>query len=472
MNDHAGPNDFADGSLDFTRPTPGRAGLSHPVDQGCHLTLTTRTHLSDALYAFSEAATGYVTSLKTPQCSINPLLTHEDSDSSIDCLVGALCKEDLRMYAIEYDWESHSDLEPLPAVSSGCSPAACDSLPNHVPSSLSRSAGIFPSVLPEPSLCSAGSGASNMSRQSTHSNLPTGRKIKIGSLNSTSSYPPTPPAQLLDSDAILSEHALQGLDGGVTTGRMIKCSSMKRTSRSPPTDLPGKPLGSEVIASDHVLQALSCDMPEDSVSRGTDIVDRDGFTPQLRAIQSPLAEPSDVSSPRRDGLLASNSVAQLDVAICHPEEVQSTEGSSACVLSPAVTSRKREGGGRICRIDTCTADVSQETVYYKRRRVCRACVRAPSLLVDGKEARFCQQCSQLHPLDEFDGLKRSCRSKLATHRLRVAGTAPASSPPKVKRRGRSTIRKSNSTKKSASLTGHTTSRRVLAKKRSTLSSRS
>ena len=73
---------------------------------------------------------------------------------------------------------------------------------------------------------------------------------------------------------------------------------------------------------------------------------------------------------------------------------------------------------RTCRIFSCTSDLSAETSYYKRRRVCRKCVRSTSICINGQEFRFCQQCSQLHPVDEFDGFKRSCRSKLAKHRLR------------------------------------------------------
>lgn len=40
------------------------------------------------------------------------------------------------------------------------------------------------------------------------------------------------------------------------------------------------------------------------------------------------------------------------------------------------------------------------------------------LRVDGQYIRFCQQCGRFQLLSEFDGEKRSCRSKLAKHNLR------------------------------------------------------
>lgn len=33
-----------------------------------------------------------------------------------------------------------------------------------------------------------------------------------------------------------------------------------------------------------------------------------------------------------------------------------------------------------------------------------------SLVVDGKPSRFCQQCGRFHPIDEFEGNRRSCRA--------------------------------------------------------------
>ena len=74
---------------------------------------------------------------------------------------------------------------------------------------------------------------------------------------------------------------------------------------------------------------------------------------------------------------------------------------------------------RKCRVDSCTADTSHESNYYKRRRICRQCTRSLSVWVGGCEMRFCQQCTQVHNVDCFDASKRSCRAKLSRHRARA-----------------------------------------------------
>eukprot|EP00951_Prasinocladus_malaysianus_P032350 scaffold314724_cov44-Prasinocladus_malaysianus.AAC.1 len=53
--------------------------------------------------------------------------------------------------------------------------------------------------------------------------------------------------------------------------------------------------------------------------------------------------------------------------------------------------------------------------------------------MDGNKVRFCQQCAKFQPLEDFDGLKRSCRSRLEKHnqRRRVAAQqAQANGNPK------------------------------------------
>ena len=41
-----------------------------------------------------------------------------------------------------------------------------------------------------------------------------------------------------------------------------------------------------------------------------------------------------------------------------------------------------------------------------------------SLVVDGYQCRFCQQCGRFHELHEFDNNKRSCRARLQQHNAR------------------------------------------------------
>ena len=71
-----------------------------------------------------------------------------------------------------------------------------------------------------------------------------------------------------------------------------------------------------------------------------------------------------------------------------------------------------------CRVDSCGADITADQSYRKRYRLCKSCMGQASILIDGKEMRFCQQCSNLHPVEAFEGAKRSCRSKLVKHKLR------------------------------------------------------
>ena len=43
---------------------------------------------------------------------------------------------------------------------------------------------------------------------------------------------------------------------------------------------------------------------------------------------------------------------------------------------------------------------------------------AAELHLEGCVRRFCQKCGKIHPLEEFEGLKRSCRLALERHNIR------------------------------------------------------
>jgi hypothetical protein len=53
----------------------------------------------------------------------------------------------------------------------------------------------------------------------------------------------------------------------------------------------------------------------------------------------------------------------------------------------------------------------------------------PSVLREGRPQRFCQQCGRFHPLEEFDGTKRSCRSRLQKHNARRRKRDPLTAQP-------------------------------------------
>ncbi|XP_062192397.1 squamosa promoter-binding-like protein 14 isoform X2 [Phragmites australis] len=71
-----------------------------------------------------------------------------------------------------------------------------------------------------------------------------------------------------------------------------------------------------------------------------------------------------------------------------------------------------------CQVEGCNLDLSGAKAYYCRHKVCSMHSKAPRVVVNGLEQRFCQQCSRFHQLPEFDQGKRSCRRRLAGHNER------------------------------------------------------
>ncbi|GIL53352.1 hypothetical protein Vafri_9024 [Volvox africanus] len=71
-----------------------------------------------------------------------------------------------------------------------------------------------------------------------------------------------------------------------------------------------------------------------------------------------------------------------------------------------------------CHVEGCNADLTGLSSYYQRYRTCEVHLKAPSIVKDGLQQRFCQQCGRFHELSEFDGNKRSCRSRLQSHNVR------------------------------------------------------
>ncbi|GFR44143.1 hypothetical protein Agub_g5309 [Astrephomene gubernaculifera] len=71
-----------------------------------------------------------------------------------------------------------------------------------------------------------------------------------------------------------------------------------------------------------------------------------------------------------------------------------------------------------CHVESCSADLTGLSSYYQRYRTCELHLKAPYIMKDGVQQRFCQQCGRFHELHEFDGNKRSCRSRLQSHNIR------------------------------------------------------
>ncbi|GJN14225.1 hypothetical protein PR202_gb01020 [Eleusine coracana subsp. coracana] len=71
-----------------------------------------------------------------------------------------------------------------------------------------------------------------------------------------------------------------------------------------------------------------------------------------------------------------------------------------------------------CQVPGCEADIRELKGYHRRHRVCLRCAHSASVMLDGVQKRYCQQCGKFHILLDFDEDKRSCRRKLERHNKR------------------------------------------------------
>ncbi|GIL79682.1 hypothetical protein Vretimale_12261 [Volvox reticuliferus] len=87
---------------------------------------------------------------------------------------------------------------------------------------------------------------------------------------------------------------------------------------------------------------------------------------------------------------------------------------SSAPVAPVIT----DVVGNRCQADGCMADLSGLRRYFRRYHVCETHIRSQSVQIGGRGVRFCDQCSTFHPLDFFDGQRRTCRDKLEQNRLK------------------------------------------------------
>jgi len=69
----------------------------------------------------------------------------------------------------------------------------------------------------------------------------------------------------------------------------------------------------------------------------------------------------------------------------------------------------------ICHICNCPYDAMAIKKYVRCRRICTNCRTAWVVNKNGLPMRFCQLCSWVHPLMNFDEGRRSCRQELKKH---------------------------------------------------------
>eukprot|EP00884_Botryococcus_braunii_P016324 jgi/Botrbrau1/3375/Bobra.0337s0016.1 len=89
-------------------------------------------------------------------------------------------------------------------------------------------------------------------------------------------------------------------------------------------------------------------------------------------------------------------------------------------------------GAMVCQVEGCSQDLTNETAYHKRCRVCEKHAKVLEFTRNGRQQRFCQQCGRCHDLSKFEGNKRSCTAQLAKHnarRRRRQRTSEDSKPP-------------------------------------------
>jgi hypothetical protein len=80
--------------------------------------------------------------------------------------------------------------------------------------------------------------------------------------------------------------------------------------------------------------------------------------------------------------------------------------------TPSSDPHERRAPIRTMQVQGCTASVANMKTLNVRYRICDTHAKAPVVMQDGEQMRFCQQCSRLQPVGEFDESKRSCRYKL------------------------------------------------------------
>ncbi|XP_068659639.1 squamosa promoter-binding-like protein 7 [Aristolochia californica] len=167
------------------------------------------------------------------------------------------------------------------------------------------------------------------------------------------------------------------------------------------------------------LLDISIDDPSSILSwdTGTPIDDSSVFVaPQLEHWESPSADGGDDRVRKRDPRLTCENFLAGRIPCACPELDEKDEEEEGIgrkrVRTASATATFR------CQVPGCEADISELKGYHRRHRVCLNCANASSVVLDGEQKRYCQQCGKFHLLPDFDEGKRSCRRKLERHNNR------------------------------------------------------
>ncbi|KAF8107926.1 hypothetical protein N665_0116s0130 [Sinapis alba] len=134
------------------------------------------------------------------------------------------------------------------------------------------------------------------------------------------------------------------------------------------------------------------------------------------SLHTPVSKSSQLTSTNSSSPILKSSPGDFDqvkastaLELLTPPSVVALKKSKSCGQSVQVPH---------CQIDGCELDLSSAKDYHRKHRVCQNHSKCPVVTVGGMERRFCQQCSRLHAVSEFDEKKRSCRKRLSHHNAR------------------------------------------------------
>ncbi|KAI3425692.1 hypothetical protein D9Q98_007669 [Chlorella vulgaris] len=96
-----------------------------------------------------------------------------------------------------------------------------------------------------------------------------------------------------------------------------------------------------------------------------------------------------------------------------------TRGKKKAGSSKAATTR---APNYCCQVEGCPRQLLPLRSYYQRQHICEEHFRALAITdISGRVTRFCQQCTKLEPLSNFDEERRSCRISLERRNQRRQG---------------------------------------------------
>lgn len=75
-----------------------------------------------------------------------------------------------------------------------------------------------------------------------------------------------------------------------------------------------------------------------------------------------------------------------------------------------------------CQADDCTAEAAAVGRYYQRHRICPEHSKAPSVLFNGTQQRYCQQCSRYQPWILFKFVKLEMKDYISVLSSMVLAT--------------------------------------------------